>query len=115
MKTFKPFNEINKVGESVCESPKYQPQTLRKIIFWLTKDYKKKVDEYNETREKIVSLRDSISLFSKYKNTLFYWISCQELKEEKVRLKALHKSLENYKFQLKYHCDLYSRIMNRKD
>lgn len=113
MKTFKPFNEINKVGESVGESPKYQPQTLRKIIFWLTKDYKKKVDEYNETREKIVSLRDSISLFSKYKNTLFYWLSCQDLKEQKARIKYLHKRIADTKYKLKYHCDWYSVIRNK--
>lgn len=114
MSDFKPFTNIKKVGDNSNDST-LSPEAMRKIIFWLSNDYKKKVKEYNDTRKQIENLKREISLFSKHKNMIFYWILCQDMKEAKAHLKALHKRLENDKFQFKYHCDIYSQMKNRKD
>lgn len=111
---FIPFTTIRKVDEIGNEKPAdLSEETMRKVIFWLTYDYKKKVYEYNEARKKADKLRSDIELYRERKNGLFYWLSCQELKEQKVRIKYLHKRIADTKFKLKYHCDWYSRMRNK--
>lgn len=88
-------------------------RTFERVMFWLHIEYKKRLNEYRKAHRKIVDLKKEISIYRTHKNGIFYWLCCQDLKEQKSRIRSIQERITEIKRTLKFYRDSYSRMMNK--